>query len=99
MKVAEGRERQTAARELPLIVRAGEVVVTRIFAADLEPIDPGATTARVTLPWVTHSTSLRDSRFEPTVTICSLEPSASARGGDECPTSLVDHGVKPSLCM
>ena len=47
----------------------------------------------------TVGTLLRDCRFEPTVTICSLEPSAPARGGDECPTSLVDHGVKPSLCM
>ena len=75
------------------------MLVPWIFAADLAAVDPRATTARDTLPGVTQPASLRDCRFEPTVTICSLEPSAPARGGDECPTSLVDHGVTPSLCI
>ena len=88
---AWSRNRCALPREVALVVRAAEVLVPLIFAADLAPVDPRAATARVMLPGVTQPTSLRDCRFEPTVTTCSLQPSAPARGGDECLRSLVDH--------
>ena len=97
MSVAPPRAESVKRRPVSaLVVRAAQVLVPWVFAADLAPVDPRSATASLTLPGVAQPTSLSDRRIEAAVTICPLQPSAAARGGDECPAWVADrHGEEP----
>ena len=59
------------------VVRVPEVLIAWILAADFAPVEPSATTPRVTQP-----APFGDCRFESTVTIGALQPCAAACCGD-----------------